>query len=147
MNSFRTIDDVLNFAIIQETKAHDFYLELADWVETERTSRTLQNFADEELTHLQKLLALKKGNIKIEAETIGSLDIADKLEPIEAKENMGYAKTLIYAIKKEDRANKLYSSLAEACEDPEIKEMFLLLAQQEANHRLGLELEYDLATF
>ena len=147
MNSFRTIDDVLNFAITQETKAHDFYLELADWVETERTSKTLQNFADEELTHLQKLLALKKGNLKIEPETICTLDIADKLEPVEPKENMGYAKTLIYAIKKEDRANKLYNSLAEACEDLEVKDMFLLLAQQEANHRLGLELEYDLATF
>jgi len=147
MNNFETIDDVLNFAITQETKAHDFYLELADWVETERTSKALQNFADEELTHLQKLLALKKSNLRIAAAQIGSLDIAEKLEPVEPKENMDYTKTLIYAIKKEDRANKLYNSLAEASDDPEIKEMFLLLAQQEANHRLGLELEYDLATF
>jgi rubrerythrin len=32
-------------------------------------------------------------------------------------------------------------------QDEEIKDMFLLLAQEEAEHKLRFEMEYDLITF
>lgn len=60
---------------------------------------------------------------------------------------MSYAETLIVAMRKEKEAFKLYVDLANMAQTEKLKHMFLLLAQEEANHKLQLEIEYDLETF
>jgi rubrerythrin len=44
---------------------------------------------------------------------------------------------------REKNAFKLYNRLAEISESTEHKEMFLMLASQEAKHKLRLEMIYD----
>jgi rubrerythrin len=46
-------------------------------------------------------------------------------------------------MKREKAAFKLYSDLAAACSDPQVRETLLRLAQEEAKHKLRFELEYD----
>jgi len=47
------------------------------------------------------------------------------------------------AIKKEEKAYRLYHDLASACKEDKIVKVLLVLAQQEAKHKLKLEEEYD----
>ena len=46
-------------------------------------------------------------------------------------------------MKKEKAAFRMYSSLAERAENPEIRKVFLMLAQEESKHKLAFEIEYD----
>ena len=46
-------------------------------------------------------------------------------------------------MKAEKNAFVMYTSLAEQADDPDIREMFMALAQEEAKHKLSFEMEYD----
>jgi hypothetical protein len=80
----------------------------------------------------------------LQDEEFGSLDIADLLRDIKLHRNMSYKELLAYAIKKENQAYRLYSQLANSAKEPVIGQMFAHLAQEEAQHKLKLEIEYDL---
>ena len=45
--------------------------------------------------------------------------------------------------KREKSAFKMYSDIAEGTDSPEIKKLFQVLAQEEARHKLKLEIEYE----
>ncbi|MHC4288101.1 MAG: ferritin family protein, partial [Planctomycetota bacterium] len=62
-------------------------------------------------------------------------------------DEMSYKELLAFAIKQEDAAQKLYAKLAQVTKRDKVKELFTLLAQEEARHKLNLEFEYDLTTF
>ena len=47
------------------------------------------------------------------------------------------------AMKKEKAAFRLYTDLAASTDDADLKATLLLLAQEEAKHKLRFELEYD----
>ncbi len=80
-------------------------------------------------------------------EEVGSLGIADDIEGGEVHPDMSYADILILAMKKEDVSVKLYTDMAKIAQDEEMKDMFLQLAQEETEHKLRFEMEYDLTTF
>ena len=46
-------------------------------------------------------------------------------------------------MQKEKAAYRLYQDLGRQCDDPELKEVFRFLAQEEAAHKLMFETEYD----
>jgi rubrerythrin len=147
MKDFDSIDEVLDFAISREIEAHDFYKDLAETVQKPDLRKTLQNFATDELEHRIKLKAVKAGKFRIKPERVGRLGIADIVRPMQPRPGMSYAETLIVAMRKEKKAFKLYVDLANMTQTEKLKNMFLLLAQEEANHKLQLEIEYDLETF
>ena len=147
MKDFDSIDEVLDFAISREIEAHDFYKDLAETVQKPDLRKTLQNFAADELEHRVKLKAVKAGKFRIKPERVGHLGIADIARPMQPRPGMSYVETLIVAMRKEKKAFKLYIDLANMAQTEKLKHMFLLLAQEEANHKLQLEIEYDLETF
>lgn len=147
MKKFRSVDDVLNFAIGREIEAHDFYVELAAWAERPEVSETFEDFANEELRHKEKLEAIKAGNFTLRDEQVGTLNIADSLEAAGPQANLTYAQALVLAMQREKSAFKLYTRLASIFRDREIKDILSKLAREEARHKLQLEIEYDLATF
>ncbi len=57
--------------------------------------------------------------------------------------DMDYQDILAVAMKREERAHNLYSTLASNTDDAELKKVFEVLAQEEAGHKLALENEYD----
>ena len=147
MKKFRSVDEVLDFAIAKEIEAYNFYLELADWVERAEVAKLFEDFSLEEMQHKMKLEAIKAGKIVIQEEEVGSLNIADKMETSEPKVNLSYAEALVVAMQREKKAFRLYTNLAEIYEDAKVKGLLLKLAQEEAQHKLYLEIEYDLTTF
>ncbi len=94
-----------------------------------------------------KLEAVKAGKITLDREEVGDLDIDDTLEDVKSHTRMDYPELLVYAIKKENSSHRLYATMASIFSEPELKDIFLKLALEEANHKRRFEIEYDSVTF
>lgn len=147
MKEFRTVNEVLDFAIAKEIAAHRFYNELAQWAERPEAAQLFEEMAVDELQHRIRLEAIKAGEVTIKDEEVGSLGIAESIEAGEPKVNLTYAQALVVAMQREKNAFWLYTRLESAAREPDVKDMFSKLAQEEAQHKLQLEIEYDLTTF
>ena len=144
MTQFKIVDDILDFAIENETEAQKFYAGLAAKMDNPITKRVFLDFAAEEQNHRKLLENAKKGKtINIGGDKIADLKIAEYAVDIVPTPDMDYQAALILAMKKEKAAFALYSDLAAAAKDPAVKKLFASLAQQEAKHKLRFELEYD----
>ncbi len=144
MMEFETIDDVLDFAIMNEQEAHDSYMELAEKMKVPAMKKVFIGFATEEMGHKMKLEQAKKGVLEIgETKKVDDLKIADYVVEVEPKEDMDYQDALVLAMKKEKAAFKLYMDLSNMASDPHMVELFINMAQEEAKHKLRFELEYD----
>lgn len=143
MERFSSVDEILDFAIAREIEANKFYTELAERMENPAMRKVLEDFAKEELGHKMRLEAVKRDEFVIEEEDVGILGIADYVVDVEPQPDMSYADALVLAMKKEKAAYRLYMDLAAVAEAEELTEMFLLLAQEEAKHKLRFEIEYD----
>lgn len=144
MIEFKTIDDVLNFAINSEQEAVDFYTDLASKTSNKGMQETFEQFAQEERGHKSKLERIKQGNtIELSTDKVLDLKIGDYLVDIEVSENMSYQDALILAMKREKSAFKLYTNLSNLVKDQNICDLFRSLAQEEAKHKLRFEVEYD----
>lgn len=141
---FSSVDEILDFAIKSEERSHSFYTSLAERVERENMKKVFLDFAAEELGHKEKLLKIKKGEKLLpDQEKVMDLKIAEYVSDVEPGEDMDYQKALILAMKAEKEAYRMYSDLASAAQDPEIKDILNGLAQEEARHKLRFETEYD----
>ena len=141
---FSSVDEILDFAIKSEERSHSFYTSLAERVERENMKKVFLDFAAEELGHKEKLLKIKKGEKMLpDQEKVMDLKIAEYVSDVEPGEDMDYQKALILAMKAEKEAYRMYSDLASAAQDPEIKDILNGLAQEEARHKLRFETEYD----
>jgi rubrerythrin len=147
MENFESVDEILDFAIGREIEAIRLYTDLANKVEKPEMRKVLQDFAMEEQEHKIKLEDAKAIGFVLKEEEVGNLGIADDIEGGEIRPDMSYADILIMSMKKENVSVQLYTDLAKMVQDEEMKDMFLLLAQEEAEHKLRFEMEYDLITF
>lgn len=144
MAEINKIEQVLDFAINEEKLSAEFYTNLAAQAESPAMREVFEDFAREELRHKAKLEAIKANKaFNYIAQKITDLKIADYLVEVTPTPDMDYRGALILAMKKEKAAFKLYSDLAEVTTDKTMKEAFLMLAQEEAKHKLGFEIEYD----
>lgn len=80
----------------------------------------------------------------VSEDKIQDLKIGDYLVDVDkSRDDLNYQDALIVAMKEEKAAFKLYSDLAGKTNDTEAKSIFLMLAQEEAKHKLRFEIEYD----
>ena len=144
MKQWNSVDEILQYAIVQEEQAVEFYTDLAARMEKPWVAKIFEEYAGEEREHKRKLLAIKEGKLlQGAARDVLDLKMADYLIDVEPDAAMDYQEALILAMKREKAAFKLYSDLAAACDDPQVKDTLLGLAQEEAKHKLRFELEYD----
>ena len=147
MKTFKSFDEVMDFAINEEVKAVKFYRMLADYVEKPEMAEVLSGLALQESEHKSKLEAVKAGRITLDEQVVGDLGIADHVKDVKPYAKMNYVDLLVIGMKKEEAARKLYTDLATVAQNQEIRDIFLKLAKEEAEHKLRFELEYDLTTF
>ena len=127
-----------------EQAAVDLYTKIADNASTEYNRQLFLSFAQEERGHKIKLENVKAGKIVIgSTDKIQDLKIADYANDVEITDNSSYQDILMFAMKQEKQAFRLYTDLADRSESDEIKNFFLALAHEEANHKLRFEIEYD----
>ncbi len=139
------IDNILNFAINSEQEAFDFYMDLASKVTNNEMKKIFESFAKEEIGHKAKLIKAKEEGMlsSFKKENIADLKMEEYIVNAKPTPDMTYQDALILAMKKEKSAFKLYSSLASIANNELHKNLFLMLAQEEAKHKLRFELEYD----
>lgn len=144
MDKFGSVDGVLDFAISREEEAVQFYTDLAGKMEREWMQQAFTDFAEEEKGHKQKLLAVKEGKLLLSAKKkVMDLKIGDYLVEVTPGEVFDYQEALIVAMKREKASFRLYTDLAAATDENELRKTFQSLAQEEAKHKLRFELEYD----
>ena len=140
---FRTIEEILDFAIRREEAAAELYLTMADRVTRPEMREALVGFAEEEKRHKQRLVKIKAGELpSISEEKIHNLKIAEYVEPPEVSARMDYPEALRFAMNSEKAAFRLYSDLA-AISPATHAAVFRSLAQEEAKHKLSFEVEYE----
>ena len=139
-----SVDEILDFAIRKEEEAAETYTDLAGKMERAHMRQVFEDFAREELGHKEKLLQIKGGKLLLPvAEKVMDLKIADYLEDVEPSPVLDSPQALILAMKEEKAAFKMYTFLAEAADDENLRATLLGLAQEEAKHKLRFEIEYD----
>ena len=145
MKDFKSINEILDFAIKDELRASNLYADLAKRSRNKEIQKVFEQFSKEELGHKKKLEAIKSGNkIVVAAEKVQDLKIGDYIVEVKtSRDDLSYQEALIVAMKEEKAAFRLYTDLAEKTDDPAAKEIFLMLAQEEARHKLRFEIEYD----
>jgi rubrerythrin len=145
MTEFKTIDDILDYAIEGEQKAADLYAGLAARSRNREIQQVFEQFSKEELGHKKKLESIKGGGVvAVSEKKIQDLKIGDYLVEVDtSRGDLTYQESLIVAMKEEKAAFRLYSDLASRTDHPTLKEIFLMLAQEEAKHKLRFEIEYD----
>lgn len=144
MKQFESVNDALDYAIGEEEAAAAFYQDLAEKVKQPGMNALLLQFANEEKGHKMKLLDVKSGNLMMKAQQkVTDLKIGDYMVDVEPGPELTYQDALIVAMKKEKAAYRMYVDLSASTENADIKNIFLGLAAEEANHKLRFELEYD----
>jgi len=143
--SFKSVDELLDFAISKEEKAYEFYMGLSTRFSRNPTlEKVFTGFAKEELGHKSKLQNIKQGQQLLSAaDKVMDLKIADYTVDMEPNPEMDYGDALVLAMKMEKASFRLYSDLAASTNDATLAETLRALAQEEAKHKLRFELEYD----
>jgi rubrerythrin len=144
MKEFKSVEDILEFAILAEQEAVDFYSDLASRSKNMEIKKIFLEFAGEEMKHKSRLLRLKEDkSLKMPEGKVKDMKIGDYMVDVAPKPDMTYPDALILAMKKEKLAFRLYSFLSEEITDPSLKDLFLNLALEESRHKLRFEIEYD----
>ena len=142
---FDSVDAILDFAISKEEDAERFYTDLAGRMKRQHMKEIFEQFALEEKGHKAKLEKVKEGKLLLTSQQkILDLKIVDSLVDTRFDEGeFNFQDALLAAMNSEKASFRLYTDLANAADQPELKETFRALAQEEAKHKLQFEIEYD----
>lgn len=137
-------DEVLNFAIEKEAEEAAMYASMARSAEHENVKKMLLLMSEEETKHLDLLRKVQENGIgAYKFEEVVDLKISEYLNDIKFTEDMDYRDFLVFAMKNEENALKLYKSWSQSCIDEELCNLFKMLIQEEEKHKLVLEKEYQ----
>ncbi|MCK4408848.1 MAG: ferritin family protein [Candidatus Eisenbacteria sp.] len=137
-------DEIVRFAIDGEREAVDAYTTASEIVTRANVKNMLLGLARQEQTHKEKLESIDRERVSETAiVNVPDLKIADFMDDVTVTADMDYQDILAVAMKREERAHNLYSTLASNTDDADLKKVFEVLAQEEAGHKLALEKEYD----
>lgn len=143
---FQSVDDILEFAKEREEEAVEFYANLAKEATIESLKEVFQNFSKEEVKHVELMADMAGNKAKIDAyefKEITDLKISDYMVEAEYEQGMPMPEILKVAMKKEEKAVKLYADLATKTDNKDAQKVFNVLVQEEQKHKLYLESLYD----
>ena len=139
------IEKILTFAIEEEEKAAVLYRGLAAKTAEAGLRESLLSFAAEEEMHKASLENVMAGDLSLFATAdIDPVIYSEECsEPVLSPETMTLRQALRFAITAEQKAFRLYMTLARATDDAGLTTIFNALAQQEATHAKRFELLFD----
>jgi rubrerythrin len=143
---FQSFEEIIRFAIGKEEEAIAFYQEISMLEPYPGTKKTFEGFAGEEAKHkvmLEEVLSGKKQPAEYDFKWIPDLKRSDYMVDLEYEKGMPWTDILRLAMKREEKALRLYNELQAKAEKEDFTEVFKMLAQEEAKHKLALETLYD----
>jgi rubrerythrin len=144
--NFESFEEIVGFAIEKEKEAVDFYEDASSRATHSGAKKTFDDFAKEERKHQALLEGILKGEFKLsdyKFEWIPDIKRSNYMVDLDYEKGMPYTDILRIAMKREEKSLQLYNDLAEKTEKGELKELFKMLSQEEAKHKLALETLYD----
>ena len=144
MDSFKTLQDVITFAISKEEAAYQLYSTTAQRVQSPAARKMLEEMASQELGHKRMMEAMTKEKLaSYDFARVPDLKIGNYLQDVDVTEDMSFRDVLVFAMKSEEAAYQLYTAAENLSDDPEIKGVLRLMATEEKKHKYYLETMYD----
>jgi rubrerythrin len=139
-------DKILEFAIFREVEAHNFYMALAERVQSTEIAKVFEELAKEELEHKAKLEleVIKTGKTLPPAEDVTIPDQEHIISDADSALDMDYKDIVMLGMEKEEASFRTYVNLLASVDDQESREVLMALAEEEVKHKLRFEAEYDL---
>ncbi len=132
---------VISDAIQNEIDAKEFYTKVAQRIKDAYLKELFEKFAAEEEKH-EKMLTNILSSGKVQS---GHFDfnkdfkVSETYDMPEVNGDMNLKDAVGLAMKNEELAMKNYTGLAENCDDPELKSVFIDLAAMERKHKFKME--------
>jgi rubrerythrin len=137
-------EKIIDFAIEREKEAVAFYQDLQKKAKFTAQQEMLKELEEMEQGHIRVLKGiLKEGKVNEREQQVKDLQISDYIVNIVPSNNMSYQDILIIAMKREEASKLLYTNMAAALQDENLKKVFKRLASEEAGHKLKFERLYD----
>ena len=138
----------MDFAIEKEKEAVAFYTGLSKEESFSGASKMFEEFAAEEQKHQKMLEEFKSKGVAAAVQGyrfkwISDIKRSDYVTDLEYRPGMGYRDILMLAMKREEKALKLYNDFLSREDNEAGKSLFRMLCQEEAKHKLALETMYD----
>ncbi len=146
---FKSLRDILIFAMAKEESSVRFYKKLAVMVQKTETAMIFENLARREQEHSEAVrLELFKQGFTLDDSTAEDAERDSEIyvELDQTAGRMSYLDALRVGVQKERASFKLYAELMALAEDLESRKMFLELAEEEMRHLLQLEREIEVMT-
>jgi len=139
-------DEILEFAIVREVEAYNFYMALADRVESPEIAEVFRDLAKEEVEHKAKLEleVIKTGKILPATEKVTIPEHDYIISDVDSALDMDYKDVLMLGMEKEEASFRTYVNLIPSVHDEESREVLMAIAEEEVKHKLRFETEYDL---
>jgi rubrerythrin len=144
---FQSIPEILRFAIGKEKASRQFYIDVAARVKNPITQSVFEAIGLEEQKHIESLeLELMKLGVTVTAEA--DPDEYEKqwlksLEMDQTAENMDFREAMLIAIQKEKASYQFYMQMLGLIQQPEYRDIFRQLAEEEMRHIVQFEREYQ----
>lgn len=141
---WKSLEDIIEFAIARECEAQAFYADLAGRIEDEALQDVLRGFVSEERSHEERLRQLQLDGLPLLTDPALAQLVADHAFPTAAPvtpEDLTLKGIYQQAIASEAAARKLYLDLAASSPLDRVREVFLALAAEEKGHQTRFENE------
>lgn len=147
---FKSIEEILEFAISKEQASVQFYKDLASQMNDAATRSLFETLIRNEQNHIDSLqLELNKlgHTVKLEENAAPSVYLwEERLEMDDRARQMGFIDALVLGIQKERAAFRLYAQILGVTKNEQFAKVFMELAEEEMRHVIQLEREYDVIT-
>ncbi|MGD1010043.1 MAG: ferritin family protein [Candidatus Aminicenantales bacterium] len=141
---FESLNDILAFAVEREIEAARGYGRMAAQAKTPGLRDLLLELKGEEEKHRRLLKKIKAAPPEGTASaSVPDMGLSDALTDLPLAADMTFQELLIFAARKEKKAEDLYAGLARRPELAAHRKVFEFLAGQERTHKLKLEAEYE----
>ena len=139
-------DEILEFAIAREVEAYNFFMALAERVESPEIAKVFEDLAKEELEHKAKLELelIKTGKTLPKIENVAIPEHDYIISDVNSVLDMDYKDVLMLGMEKEEASFRTYVNLIPSVHDEESREVLMALAEEEVKHKLRFETEYEL---
>ena len=128
-------------AIKNEIEAKEFYAKISKRIKDPYLQELFEEFSKEEEKH-EIILTDILNQEKIQSRHFDfkkDFNVSETFEMPEVNDKMNLKEAIGLAMKNEEIAMKKYTSLAENCDNPELKSVFLDLASMERGHKFKME--------
>lgn len=144
MRIFRTLEEVIDYAIDKEMDEIKFYSNLANRMKKTNLKALIRDIAIEKTGRMFCLERMKDVKSSLKLNDLGDIPLdLSSIDQDYVEKNLNDWDVLVLVMEKEKAKFKFYFDMSNMATNAECKETFLNLADEEARRKLKFELLYD----